>query len=137
MVWLVPVRLPLELSVPLSVSLHTTSLLATEPLASPQERERERWRRLFWSSTPSVLQWWWLWHGTSLTCSLCHCTHTHTRMHARTHVRTGECVSVGAFQVPGGQGSMCTIHKPRAVCTVATHFSNSLLCRDSMNPFSM
>ena len=58
-------------------------------------------------------------------------------LYTRTHARTGERVSVGAFQVPGGQGSMCTIHKPRAVCTVTTHFSNSLLCRDSMNPFSM
>ena len=36
-----PVRLPLELSVPLSVSLHTTSQLATEPLATLQEREME------------------------------------------------------------------------------------------------
>ena len=31
----------LELSVPLSVSLHTTSQLATEPLATLQEREME------------------------------------------------------------------------------------------------
>ena len=36
-----PVRLPLKLSVPLSVSLHTTSDLATEPLATLQEREME------------------------------------------------------------------------------------------------
>ena len=36
-----PVRLPLELSVPLSVSLHTTSDQATEPLATLQDREME------------------------------------------------------------------------------------------------
>ena len=36
-----PVRLPLDLSVPLSVSLNTTSDLATEPLATLQEREME------------------------------------------------------------------------------------------------
>ena len=38
---MLPVRLPLVLSVPLSVGLHTTSQLATLPLATLQEREME------------------------------------------------------------------------------------------------
>ena len=38
---MLPGRLPLVLSVPLSVGLHTTSQLATLPLATLQEREME------------------------------------------------------------------------------------------------
>ena len=38
---MLPGRLPLVLSVPLSVGLHTTSQLATLPLAIVQEREME------------------------------------------------------------------------------------------------
>ena len=38
---MLPGRLPLVLSVPLSVGVHTTSQLATLPLATLQEREME------------------------------------------------------------------------------------------------